>query len=74
MIEWRNLDNNPKNIIVDKYIFNVNFSITKAYTDFKFCLPGLHIHLEGTVSQIFHLGPSLIGIFVLFSIYFELLY
>ena len=29
-----------------------------AYTEFKFCFIILHIHSEGTVSQIFHLGLS----------------
>ena len=47
-----------KNIIFDKVFLNVHFSITTAYKDFKFCLVSLHIHSEGTVSQIFNLGLS----------------
>ena len=54
----RNLNNKSKNVIFDNYFLNVDFSITKAYTAFKFILLSLHIHLEGTVSQIFNLGPS----------------
>ena len=38
---------------------NVDFSITRAYTGFIFCLISLHTHLEGTMSQLFYLGPSL---------------
>ena len=41
-----------------KIFLNVHFSKTIAYKDFKFCLLSPHIHLEGTVSQIFHLGLS----------------
>ena len=47
-----------KNVIFDKIFLNVHFPITIAYTDFKFCLLSLHIHSEGTVSQIFNLGLS----------------
>ena len=54
----RNLNNKSKNVIFDNQFLNVYFSITKAYTDIKFRLPSLHIHLEGTLSQIFNLGPS----------------
>ena len=54
----RNLNNKSKSVIFDNQFLNVYFSITKAYTDFKFRLPSLHIYLEGTVSQIFNLGPS----------------
>ena len=58
MIDLKILDDKSKNVIFDNYFFNVNFSITKAYIDLKFCLPCLHTHLEGTVSQIFYLGPG----------------
>ena len=58
MIEWRILNDKSENLIFDKYFFNVNSSIIKTYTDFKFCLLSLHTHLEGTMSQISHLGPS----------------
>ena len=54
----RNLNNKSKNVISDNYFSNVNFSITKAHTDFKFRLLCLHTHLKGTVSQIFCLGLS----------------
>ena len=54
----RNLNNNSKNAIFEYYFLKVVFSITKAYTYFKFLLLSLHSHLEGTVSQIFNLGPS----------------
>ena len=30
-----------------------------ADRELKFCFPILHIHLEGTVSQIFYLGLSI---------------
>ena len=54
----RNLNNKSKNVIFDNYFSNVNFSITKVHTDFKFRLLSLHTHLEGTVSQIFCLCLS----------------
>ena len=47
-----------KNIILGNYFWNVNFLITIAYTDFKFCFPILHTYSEGTVSQNFDLGLS----------------
>ena len=40
-------------MIFDNYFLNVNFSITKAYTYFKFCLLSLHTHLEGTIDLLF---------------------
>ena len=49
-----------KKSIFDKYFLNVNFSITIVYTDFKFCVPILHTHSEGTVSQIVYLGLGFI--------------
>ena len=54
----RNLNNKSKNVIFDNYFLNVNFSITKAHTDFKFRLHSFHTHLEETVSHIFYLGLS----------------
>ena len=51
-------NNKSKNLIFDKICLNVHFLITIAYKDFKFCLVSLHIHSEGTVSQIFNLGLS----------------
>ena len=47
------MNNKSEYSIFDKYFLNVNFLITNEYTDFKFCLPSLHTHSEGTVSQIF---------------------
>ena len=38
--------------IFDNISLNVDFSITIADTDFKFCFPILHTHLEVTVFQI----------------------
>ena len=58
MIDLEILDNKSKNVIFDNYFLNVNFSITKAYIALNFCLPCLHTHLEGTVLQIFYLGPG----------------
>ena len=58
MIGCKSLDYKSKNVIFDKYFLNVDFSITRSYTGFKFCLISLHTHLEGTVSQTFYLGPS----------------
>ena len=39
-------DYNSKKVIFNRQFFNVNFSITKPHTDFKFCL---------AISQIFYL-------------------
>ena len=47
-----------KNLIFDKYFLNLVFSITIAPAEFKFGVIRLHTHSEGTVSQIFYLGPS----------------
>ena len=55
---WEIVNNKSKNVIFDNNFLNVNSSITKAYTDLRFCLHSLHTHLEGTVSQIFYLGSS----------------
>ena len=51
-------NNKSKNLIFDKIFLKVHFSITIAYTNIKFRLLSLHIHSEGTVSQIFNLGLS----------------
>ena len=57
--EWIKYQNDKsKNLNFDKIFLNVHFSITIAYKDFKFCVLSLHIHPEGTVSQIFNLGLS----------------
>ena len=50
---WNKYQNDKtKNLNFDKIFLNVHFSITIAYKDLKFCVLSLHIHLEGTVSQI----------------------
>ena len=55
----RNHDYKSKNLNIDNYVLNLIFSITIAYAPcFKFCLDILQTHLEGTVSQIFYVGPS----------------
>ena len=51
-------NNNSKNLIFDKILLKVNFSITIGYKDFKFCLLSRQVHSERTVSQIFNLGLS----------------
>ena len=57
--EWIKYQNDKsKNLNFDKIFLNVHFSITIAYKDFKICVLSLHIHSEGTVSQIFDLGLS----------------
>ena len=57
--EWIKYQNdNSKDLNFDKIFLNVHFSKTIAYKDFKYCLLSLHIHSEGTVSQIFYLGLS----------------
>ena len=45
-----------KNIFFDQIFLNFHFSVTIAYKDLKFRFLSLHIHSEGTVSQIFDLG------------------
>ena len=57
-LKWEHLNDKSINVISDNYLLNVNVSITKAYTDFTFCLLSLHTHLEGTMSKIFYLSPS----------------
>ena len=47
-----------KNSFFYNNLLNVDFSITIADTEFKFCFPILHTHLEGTMSQILYLGFS----------------
>ena len=58
MIECTFLGYKSENVIFDKYFLNEDFSITRAYTGFIFCLVSLHTHLEGTMSHIFYLGHS----------------
>ena len=47
-----------KNLFFEKIFLNFHFSVTIAYKDLKFCLLSLHIHPEGTGSQIFDLALS----------------
>ena len=54
----KNQNDNSKNGFFFKYFLKVNLSFTITHTNFKFCLLILHIHPEGTVSQIFNLGLS----------------
>ena len=54
--EWKEYQNNNSKILFFDNNFNVYFSVTMAYTDFKFCFHSLHTHSEGTASQIFNLG------------------
>ena len=57
--EWIKYQNDKsKNLNFDKIFLNVHFSITIAYKDFNFFVLKLHIHSEGTLSQIFNLGLS----------------
>ena len=57
--EWIKYQNDKSRYLnFDKIFLIVHFSITIAYKDFKFCVLSLHIHSEGTVSQIFNLGLS----------------
>ena len=52
----RDSHDKSKKLFFYNYFSNLNISITMAYTVFKLCFLILHIHSEGTVSQIFHLG------------------
>ena len=59
VLEWlRYFDDKSKNLNFDHYFLIFIFYKTIQYTAFKFCLPILRIHMEGTVSQISYLGPS----------------
>ena len=58
MTERKPLNNKSENVFFDNYFSNVDFSFTKAYTDFKFCLLSVYTHLERKESQIFYLRPS----------------
>ena len=51
-------NNKLKNLIFDKKIMNVHFSITNAYKELKFGILSPHIHSEVIVSQTFNLGLS----------------
>ena len=47
-----------KKLIFDNYFSNFNFSITMAYTRFKFGVLILTTHSEGTLSQTFYFMPK----------------
>ena len=47
-----------KNLIFYDIFFNTDISITNQDIAMKFCIAILHINCEGSVSQIFDLGPS----------------
>ena len=48
-----------KEVIFPKYFLNMDISIDILPTTLTFLLVILHIHMEGTMSQIFYIGPSL---------------
>ena len=47
-----------KNLIFHVIFFNKDISVTTLDITMIFSLTNPHIHFEGSVSQIFHLGPS----------------
>ena len=47
-----------KNLNFYDIFFNTDISITNKDIAMKFCMAILHINCEGSVSQIFYLGPS----------------
>ena len=47
-----------KNLIIHVIFFNKDISVTTLDITMKFSMTALHIHSEGSVSQIFYLGPS----------------
>ena len=46
------------NLIFHVIFLNKDISITTLHITMKFSMTALHIHFEGSVSQIFCLGPS----------------
>ena len=48
-----------KNLIFYVVFLNKDISVTTLDITMKFSMTALHIHSEGSVSQIFYLGPSL---------------
>ena len=52
-----NVDNS-KNEFIDNYFSNVKFSITIAYTNFKFSLQSSYPFGGNRVSDCFYIGPS----------------
>ena len=47
-----------KNLIFDQHFLNMDISLNNQHKLLKFCLCALHYRIEGTVSQIFDLGPT----------------
>ena len=47
-----------KNLIFHVIFLNKDISLTTLDITMKFSMTALHIHSEGSVSQIFYLGPS----------------
>ena len=47
-----------KNLIFHVISFNKDISVTTLDITMKFSMTALHIHSEGSVSQILYLGPS----------------
>ena len=47
-----------KNLIFHVIFLNKDISVTTLDITMKFSMTALHIHSEGSVSQIFYLGPS----------------
>ena len=47
-----------KNLIFNVIFFNTDISVTTQDIAMKFCMTILHVHSEGSVSQILYLGPS----------------
>ena len=47
-----------KNLIFHVIFLNKDISVTTLGITMKFSMTALHIHSEGSVSQIFNLGPS----------------
>ena len=46
-----------KNLIFYVIFLNTDISVTTQDIAMTFCMTILHIHIEGSVSQIFYLGP-----------------
>ena len=47
-----------KNLIFHVIFLNMDILVTTLDITMKFSMTALHVHLEGSVSQIFYLGPS----------------
>ena len=47
-----------RNLIFNVIFFNKDISVTTLDITLKLSMAALHIHSEGSVSQIFYLGPS----------------